>query len=193
MRDLRVVLALLMLASCGIPIDRNAEELPSLDIVKLPTTTTSITSPEVSITTERVTRGVIVYFVRGEGLVGRAVVVDSGYSAGDLLAMLVVGPNAEDVAGGLRSGIEQRADLIEGVSTADGVVVVDLAAALSDLPGAEQVLIIGQITLTLVANLQVQGVSFRQAGVAVAVPGADGQPVVGVATRLNYVALLTKS
>jgi spore germination protein GerM len=190
-RLVALVAGSMALVGCGIPVDRTAEELPNLDAVMLPTTTTS--APDTPMTTERATRGVIVYFVRGEGLVGRAAVVDAEYSAGDLVAMLVVGPTSEDAANGLRSGIERRADLIEGISTEGDLVVVDLAAALSDLPGIEQVLIIGQITLTLVANLAVQGVVFQQGGQPVAVPGADGQPVTGAVSRANYVALLTRS
>lgn len=193
-RLIAIIIGSMALAGCGIPVDRAAVDLPNLDAVMLPTTTTTTTiAPVVSVTTERVTRGALVYFVRGEGLVGRAVVVDADLSADALMALLVVGPTAEDAANGVRSGIERRGDLIEGISTADGLVVIDLAAALSDLPGAEQVLIIGQITLTLVANLSVQGVTFRQGGEVVAVPGADGQPVTGVVSRASYVALLTRS
>jgi len=108
-----------------------------------------------------------------------------------LLQFLIDGPNAAD-SGSLRSGLGQRADLVERAEVLDRVATIDLATALSDLPGSEQVLILGQITLTLVSNLNIDGVTFRQNGQPVVVPGADGQPKSGAVTRADYVALLTK-
>lgn len=182
---------LVLCASCGIPVDSTAQELPSLGTVVIATTTTVSTAQ--TQTTERPNRGALVYFIRGEGLVGRALVVDSRPTAADLMRLLVEGLTGDDAAEGLRSGLEQRSDLVEGAEETGSVVVVDLATSLTDLPGPEQVLIVGQITLTLVANLRVAGVLFRQAGQPVAVPGADGQPVVGTVDRTNYVVLLTRT
>jgi len=136
-------------------------------------------------------RGVILYFIRGEGLAGRPAVVFNDYSVTTLLQLLIDGPNAAD-SGSLRSGLGQRADLVERAEVLDRVATIDLATALSDLPGSEQVLILGQITLTLVSNLNIDGVTFRQNGQPIVVPGADGQPKSGAVTRADYVALLTK-
>lgn len=184
---------MLAAASCGVPVDREAIELPTLGEVEVQftstTTTVSAQSPRLSAPPSA--RGVILYFIRGEGLAGRPAVVFNDYSVTTLLQLLVDGPNAAD-SGSLRSGLGQRADLVERAEVLDRVATIDLATALSDLPGSEQVLILGQITLTLVSNLNIDGVTFRQNGQPVVVPGADGQPKSGAVTRADYVALLTK-
>lgn len=183
-----------MVQGCGIPVDSVATDLPELVSVSVSSTSSTVAPAMADSPTSlpRSVRGVIVYFVRGEGLVGRATIVDADFTVEVLLSLLVEGLTA-DVAGGLRSGLEQRPELIEAVMVADGVATVDLAAAFGDLPGAEQVLILGQITLTLTANIELQGVAFRTGGESVAVPGADGQPVTGLVGRREYVALLTRS
>jgi len=189
-----VAVAACVATGCGIPVDSVATDLPELVSVSVSSTSTTAAPAmaDSSTTLPRGVRGVIVYFVRGDGLVGRATVVDADFTANSLLSLLVEGLIG-DVAGGLRSGLEQRPELIEAVVVADGVATVDLAATFGDLPGAEQVLILGQITLTLTANIELQGVAFRTGGESVAVPGADGQPVTGLVGRREYVALLTRS
>jgi spore germination protein GerM len=72
-------------------------------------------------------------------------------------------------------------------------VNVELSTSLGELPGAEQVLIIGQIALTFLANLPVKGVAFLQNGQVVAVPDANGQPIARPVTRPDYVSLLLRS
>jgi len=187
------VFAMLASASCSVPVDREAIELPTLAEVEVQftstTTTVSAQSPRSSAPPSA--KGVILYFIRGEGLTGRPAVVFNDYSVTTLLQFLIDGPNAAD-SGSLRSGLGQRADLVERAEVLDRVATIDLATALSDLPGSEQVLILGQITLTLVSNLNIDGVTFRQNGQPVVVPGADGQPKSGAVTRADYVALLTK-
>lgn len=180
-------------ASCGIPIDSTATELPQVVSIVEPVDSTSNTLDRSSPATvmEPAARGVILYFVRGDGLVGRGAVLGVGYSAQNLLQLLVTGPSTDDSAG-LRSALGQRPDLIEMTEVSGAIAVVDLAASLSDLPGTEQVLVLGQTTLTLVANLEIEGVVFRQNGNPVVVPGADGQPVSGVVSRTDYAPLLAR-
>lgn len=178
-------------ASCGVPADPEAVELPTVaDFeVQVSSTTTTIVQPLISSATPAA-RGVILYFIRGEGLTGRPAIVFSDYSISTLLQLLVDGPDTD--LGNLRSGLGQRADLIERAEVLDRTATVDLPPSLSDLPGAEQVLILGQITLTLVSNLNIDAVMFRQNGLAVVVPGADGQPRTGAVGRADYIALVTK-
>jgi len=144
-------------------------------------------------TTDRARRGVIAYYIRNEGLFGRAAVLSADYTVNELLELLVAPTNFDESTAGSRSGLAERADLVEGVEVDSGVVYVDLAISLGDLPGAEQVLIIGQLTLTFLANLPAQRAVFRQAGVAIAVPGADGQPIVGAVERGDFIALLART
>lgn len=178
-------------AACGIPSERQARDLPPIEIVLLPTTTvaTPVMSPD---TTERARRGVIAYYIRNDGLFGRAVVLNADYTVTELLELLVLPTNLDDSTPGSRSGLAERADLVEAVAVEGDVVYVDLAPSLGELPGAEQVLIVGQLTLTFLANLPAQRAVFRQGGVAIAVPGADGQPIVGAAERGDFTALLAR-
>lgn len=180
-------------ASCGVPVDPEAVELPTAaDFeVQIASTTTTINMQPPNSSQPPAARGVILYFIRGEGLTGRPAIVFSEYSITTLLQLLVDGPNVSDL-GNLRSGLGQRSDLIERAEVVDRMATVDLPASLSDLPGAEQVLILGQITLTLVSNLNIDGVMFRQNGQQVVVPGADGQPITGAVGRADYIALVTK-
>ena len=180
-------------ASCGIPSEQQARELPPIEAVRLPTTTTEPPREVAPDTTERARRGVIVYYIRNEGLFGRAAVLSADYTVNELLELLVVPTSFDESNAGSRSGLAERADLVEAVEVDSGVVYVDLATSLGDLPGAEQVLIVGQLTLTFLANLPAQRAVFRQGGVAIAVPGADGQPIVGAAERGDFIALLART
>ena len=124
---------------------------------------------------------------------GQAVVVDSRYSATDLINLLIEGLTFDDTASGLRSGLAQRGDLIDEILVEGDLARVKLSSQFNDLPGIEQILVLGQITLTLVANLEILGVEFFQDESVLAVPDARGQPISRPTTRRDYVELLLKS
>ena len=132
------------------------------------------------------------YFIRGEGLVGRPLVFPSGFTELDLLQLLIDETTLAGANGSVRSGLAQRSDLVEGLIVVDDLAQVSLSTLFADLPGSEQVLVLGQLTLTMLANFNISGVEFRQNAVAVAVPDADGQPISRPATRADYVKLLTR-
>ncbi len=181
------------ISGCGISVESSSRQLIGVEVIAVsaPTTTNAVTPPE-SIAEKR-NSAVIAYFIRGEGLLGQAVVVDSQYSATDLINFLIEGLALDDTASGLRSGLAQRADLIDEVLVESNIVRLKLSLQFNELPGIEQILVLGQITLTLVTNLKISGVEFFQNESVLVVPDARGQPISRPTTRSDYVELLLKS
>ncbi|MGA1461270.1 MAG: GerMN domain-containing protein [Ilumatobacteraceae bacterium] len=181
------------ISGCGISVESSSRQLMGVEVIAVsaPTTTNAVTPPE-SIAEKR-NSAVIAYFIRGEGLLGQAVVVDSQYSATDLINVLIEGLTLDDTASGLRSGLAQRADLIDEVLVESNIVRLKLSLQFNELPGIEQILVLGQITLTLVTNLKISGVEFFQNESVLVVPDARGQPISRPTTRSDYVELLLKS
>ena len=64
------------ISGCGISVESSSRRIMGVEVIAVsaPTTTIAITPPE-SIAEKRKS-AVIAYFIRGEGLVGQAVVVD---------------------------------------------------------------------------------------------------------------------
>lgn len=183
--------AVVLAAGCGVPVDGEATELDNIRPDYRSSTTVVAVSTLPSDGESRGFVGVIAYFVRDEKLVGRASVLPSTFTVGDLLDLLALGPRETDRESGVRSGLDSRRDLIENWSLSGRNLTVELAPSLGELPGSEQLFVIGQVTLTLTANLPVDGVYYQQAGNPVAVPGAAGQPLTGLVRRSDYSGLLS--
>jgi hypothetical protein len=165
--------------------------LSEVEGIAIATTTTVAVAPVPS-TLVSEARAALVYFIRGEGLVGRPLVFATGFTQLDLLQSLIDEATLTSADGLVRSGLAQRSDLVEDLVVVDDLAQVSLSTLFADLPGSEQVLVLGQLTLTMLANFNISGVEFRQNAVAVAVPDADGQPISRPATRADYVKLLTR-
>ena len=181
------------LLGCGIPVESRARQLSEAESLAIATTTTTtVAAAPVPSTLVSEARAALVYFIRGEGLVGRPLVFPSGFTELDLLQSLIDETTLAGANGSVRSGLAQRSDLVEGLIVVDDLAQVSLSTLFADLPGSEQVLVLGQLTLTMLANFNISGVEFRQNAAAVAVPDADGQPISRPATRADYVKLLTR-
>ena len=193
MRRCSLLLAVFAVAlvGCGIPVESRARQLSEAESLAIATTTTVAAAPVPS-TLVSEARAALVYFIRGEGLVGRPLVFPSGFTELDLLQSLIDETTLAGANGSVRSGLAQRSDLVEGLIVVDDLAQVSLSTLFADLPGSEQVLVLGQLTLTMLANFNISGVEFRQNAAAVAVPDADGQPISRPATRADYVKLLTR-
>ena len=193
MRRCSLLLAVFAVAlvGCGIPVESRARQLSEAESLAIATTTTVAAAPVPS-TLVSEARAALVYFIRGEGLVGRPLVFPSGFTELDLLQSLIDETTLAGANGSVRSGLAQRSDLVEGLIVVDDLAQVSLSTLFADLPGSEQVLVLGQLTLTVLANFNISGVEFRQNAAAVAVPDADGQPISRPATRADYVKLLTR-
>ncbi len=195
MRRCSLLLAVFAVAlvGCGIPVESRARQLSEAESLAIATTTTTtVAAAPVPSTLVSEARAALVYFIRGEGLVGRPLVFPSGFTELDLLQSLIDETTLAGANGSVRSGLAQRSDLVEGLIVVDDLAQVSLSTLFADLPGSEQVLVLGQLTLTMLANLNISGVEFRQNAAAVAVPDADGQPISRPATRADYVKLLTR-
>ena len=195
MRRCSILLAVFAVAllGCGIPVESRARQLSEAESIAIATTTTTtVAVAVVPSTLVSGARAALVYFIRGEGLVGRPLVFPSGFTELDLLQSLIDETTLAGANGSVRSGLAQRSDLVEDLIVVDDLAQVSLSTLFADLPGSEQVLVLGQLTLTMLANFNISGVEFRQNAVAVAVPDADGQPISRPATRADYVKLLTR-
>ena len=193
MRRCSILLAVFVVAllGCGIPVESRARRLSEVEGIAIATTTTVAVAPVPS-TLVSEARAALVYFIRGEGLVGRPLVFATGFTQLDLLQSLIDEETLTSADGSVRSGLAQRSDLVEDLVVVDDLAQVSLSALFADLPGSEQVLVLGQLTLTMLANFNISGVEFRQNTAAVAVPDANGQPISRPATRADYVELLTR-
>ena len=195
MRRCSLLLAVFAVAlvGCGIQVESRARQLSEAESLAIATTTTTtVAAAPVPSTLVSEARAALVYFIRGEGLVGRPLVFPSGFTELDLLQSLIDETTLAGANGSVRSGLAQRSDLVEGLIVVDDLAQVSLSTLFADLPGSEQVLVLGQLTLTMLANFNISGVEFRQNAAAVAVPDADGQPISRPATRADYVKLLTR-
>ena len=195
MRRCSILLAVFAVAllGCGIPVESRARQLSEAESIAIATTTTTtVAAAPVPSTLVSGARAALVYFIRGEGLVGRPLVFPSGFTELDLLQLLIDETSPAGTNDSVRSGLAQRSDLVEDLVVVDDLAQVSLSTLFADLPGSEQVLVLGQLTLTMLANFNISGVEFRQNAVAVAVPDADGQPISRPATRADYVKLLTR-
>jgi hypothetical protein len=195
MRRCSLLLAVFAVAlvGCGIPVESRARQLSEAESLAIATTTTTtVAVAVVPSTLVSGARAALVYFIRGEGLVGRPLVFPSGFTELDLLQLLIDETSPAGTNDSVRSGLAQRSDLVEDLVVVDDLAQVSLSTLFADLPGSEQVLVLGQLTLTMLANFNISGVEFRQNAAAVAVPDADGQPISRPATRADYVKLLTR-
>jgi spore germination protein GerM len=161
--------ALLVTCACGIPAEQSANRI---DDESVPFGLLS-SAPPGSPSADTGRRALSVYFVRDDRLVAVERRVDGAPDAAQALSMLVNGPTQE----------EQDADI--GTNTADlplavapsqrpGVVTVDLARRVTELPSRVQTVALGQIVYTLAELPGVDAVAFTVDGEPVDVLRGDG-------------------
>lgn len=197
-------------SACGVPLQDSAQALPPEVIpppIVVPTATPAPTpsasptpSPSVSpspspslITAVEV---VDLFFIREDGLVPLASEVPSPTDPQGILDALAVGPPAET---GLRSVV---VDPLTGTALVSQFVpsrdvplpiadaTISVASSFSSLPSAEQVLLLGQVVLSL-SSAGSNTVSIVDvAGSPLAVPLPDGRLLDRPATALDYASLI---
>jgi len=180
-----------VVTSCGIPTDNSARVLPPVTVIANPTPTTVTTQNNLS-PKQLDNKAIVIFMIRDGGLVGRGRLTSQNFSDSDLLQFLVDGPVPTEVSLTIRSGLTQRPDLFNNLGIENYIAQIELSADFTELPATEQVLILGQITLTLVGNLRIDGVTFLQGGDVIAVPNANLEPVTTPAQRSTYAALLVR-
>lgn len=189
---LLAVLAL-VLTGCGVPLESTAQPLPS-DVLPSPSPTpspTQTTTPDPAPVTARL------WFVRDEGIVPVSGPV-AGTQPQELLDALAAGPPAD--TSNLRTVVVDPLTgeaFVSAVNTdppQEGIVTVQASQAFTALPPTEQVLLLGQVVLTLTGVRTTEGVLVvNEQGEALAVPLPDGRLLDGPASAADYRPLVRKS
>ena len=182
------------LSACGVPLDSAPQPIPSGAIPTVSVPTSAAPSP----TTTSAGR-VRVWFVQDDGLVPviTELLREPIVPPANIVAALAAGPSAEQAEEGIRSIVVDPitdAPLIsvpvdDPVSEAGSVVVV-LAPAASALPPGEQLLLLGQVVLSL-TGAGYSSVSFvDEAGALAAVPLPGGRLLDRPAVARDYAGLI---
>lgn len=197
----------LLLAGCGVPLQDSAQPLPPEVIpppIVIPTATPT-TTPSPSVTespSPTPTADVVdLFFVREDGLVPLPSDLPSdGFdqvSAEVVLERLAIGPPVET---GLRSvvvdpltgtplvSVYVPSDPAQSLPIAD--VTIAVSEAFGSLPAAEQVLLLGQVVLSLSSAGYATVSVVDQTGSPLAVPLPDGRLLDRPATALDYATLI---
>lgn len=170
-----------LLAGCGVPVDRSARALPDdgvpFDLLSDSTTTTVLPggrgTPD---TTLCLTLDGSLLAVTRPGGADR--------DAASLLSLLTSGPTEGETRVALRSAVDDA--VVVSVAASGGTATVDLADEFGELPGDEQLLAVAQMTCTLTAQPGIGRVRFRLGGEHVDVPVQGGSLVGRAVTRVDY-------
>ena len=199
-RRLSVLGVAVVTVGCGVPLQDSAQPLPPEVIPPPIVIGSNVLSPSPTASQQAtLPPGVEVvdfYFIREDGLVAVASDVASPASPDVVLSGLEVGPASDS---GLRSVVVDplTATPLVAVFVPSGEVgqlpIADVTIAVSgafgSLPSAEQVLLLGQVVLSLSsAGLSTVSV-VDETGSPLAVPLPDGRLLDRPATALDYAAL----
>ena len=187
-------LATVLLTSCGVRLDAAPQPIPSGAIPTVSAPTSASASPTVPSAGR-----VRVWFVQEDGLV--PVVTDLSreplVAPGDVVAALAAGPPPEQADEGVRSlVVDPITDVPLASVSADapvtgaGSVVVVLAPAASALPPGEQVLLLGQLVLSLTGAGYASVTFVDEAGALAAVPLPGGRLLDRPAVARDYAGLI---
>lgn len=178
-------------------------------------------TPEASASTEPTVSRLRLWFVQEDGLAAVESTLPVGSDPDLVIQSLAIGPTAEQAADGLRTvardpltglalvsvavGLPAPAATalasptssptalpVFGSSVAPGSVTVILSSAFSALPPAEQVLLLGQVVLSLAGSGETSVVFTDEAGSPVAVPLPDGRLLDVPATARDYSSLIVR-
>jgi cytoskeletal protein RodZ len=201
---------LLFVAGCGVPLEDSAQALPPEVIPPpvvapsqppspspSPTSTQSPTATATPLPTESPAVELVdLYFIREDGLVPLASDVAVPTDAQTVLDRLAAGPPVET---GLRSVVVDplTGTALVSVFTPTGdtelptaSVTIAVANAFSSLPPTEQVLLLGQVVLSLSSAGFATVSVVDAAGAPLAVPLPDGRLLDRPATALDYASLI---
>jgi spore germination protein GerM len=187
----------LVAGACGLPGDgafRAAEpdEIPfGLNETSTTSTTTSTTvlaTTALATTTTVATEPVALYFVSQGRLALVERVRPRPVEPSDALDLLAQGPLPGDSPRGLRSVLP--ADSLGEVLVAEGTATVDLAPAILELSGNDQLLAFGQLAFTLLGRPGIGRVAFTVEGQTVDPILPDGSLAGGSVSAESYRNLL---
>lgn len=172
-------------ASCGVPVDREATQIPPEDVPYelLDATTTSVVpdAPEGGDTSICLTLESAVLAV------GRS--RDGSSPLDSLLDIVSAGPTEGEAGLGLRSALTGDEPVLS-VRRADGGAEVELGADFAELPADQQLLAVAQMTCALTAQPGVARVTFLLDDRQIEVPVQGGSLVSRAVTRDDYARLI---
>lgn len=189
-----VLAGIVLVAGCGVRLDGSPQPIPSGAI---PTSSASATgSPSASPNPARAVR---VWFAREDGLV--PVVTDLRREPivppADVVAALAAGPSPEQAEDGMRTLVvdpltETPLATVpaEGPVTEAGSVIVTLSPDAGALPPGDQVLLLGQIVLSLTGAGYSSVTFVDEAGALAAVPLPGGRLLDRPAVARDYAGLI---
>jgi hypothetical protein len=193
-RALAVAAAVSVTAACGVQLDASPQPIPSGAIpspaASASETATSSPSPG---------RAVRVWFAREDGLVPvvTALTREPVVPPGDIVAALAAGPSPEQLDEGMRTlVVDPLTDAPLATVPADnavteaGSVIVTLSSAAGALPPGEQVLLLGQIVLSLTGAGYSSVAFVDEAGAPAAVPLPGGRLLDRPAVARDYAGLI---
>lgn len=177
---------------CGVPVDSRAQPLPSG--VLPPATPSPTVSPTDTAQPTPAPATARLWFVQEEGIVPVTMPLE-GTEPQQLLNALAEGPPSEYP--NLRTVVVDPLTGDAFVSAVDtrparpGIVTVQASSAFTALPPTEQVLLLGQVVLTLTGVRTTEGVLVvNEQGEALAIPLPDGRLLDGPATAADYRSLV---
>jgi spore germination protein GerM len=104
----------------------------------------------------------------------------------NVLDVLMAGPSPTDVASGITTAIPSNVAVL-AVTTAGGVVTVNMNSAFGEITGTDTELAVGQIVATVAAaNGNDTGVLFQIDGQRTSVPVANGSEVAGPVYLIDF-------
>lgn len=193
-RTVVAVIATVLVAGCGVRLDAAPQPIPSgaIPTISVPT---SVSATPSAPSTGRVR----VWFVQEDGLV--PVITDLSreplVAPAEVVAALAAGPPPEPADEGVRSLVVDPItdDPLVSVPadapvTEAGSVVVVLAPAASALPPGEQVLLLGQLVLSLTGAGYPSVTFVDEAGALAAVPLPGGRLLDRPAVARDYAGLI---
>jgi len=181
------------LTACGVRLDAEPQSIPAGAIPTVSAPTSGAPSPTSAFGRVRV------WFVQEDGLV--PVITDLPreplVAPGDVLNALAAGPPLEQADAGVRSLVvdpiteQPLASVpVDAAVTPEGYVTVVLAPAASALPPGEQVLLLGQLVLSLTGAGYPSVAFVDEAGAPAAVPLPGGRLLDRPAVARDYAGLI---
>jgi len=189
--------AIAAVSSCGVATDSSPRRLDAsldtaikvavgttvpVDVDQGSATTTPFIVPE--------QRPVVVYLAQGEGLVPRARSLPEPLTPDDVVGLLKRGPTENEVSAGMRTMFTSEGQIVTVSDIVDGIVTVGLDPSVLELTGSDQLLLIGQLTLTLTSLTAVSSVLYVVGDAPISVVGPDGSSIDRLVIKADFSALV---
>jgi hypothetical protein len=183
-RRTALLLALVVLAACGIQDDGSPRELQAQDVPF------DLLAPATSVAEAPAASGIdgTIWFVDNAGMLARARrSLEPPVTVEEVLGALLEGVTDAEANNGLRSNITSGTELLDVTGPEDGLVTVDLSGDFLTVSRELQRLALAQVVFTTTGLPNVDRVLFRFDGELAEVPGAGEELTSEPLTRADFV------